>query len=110
MKTNLNEVVDMNLQRLGTNFVQFGATPEEAKAKIRTELIRNRGLNEARRRANEFATHLLEVEPAGLKTWNSLLQPMGSLSKPVLLSIARTVQRNLKSAPMPQISPMPLSP
>jgi hypothetical protein len=64
MKTNLNEVVDMNLQRLGTNFVQFGATPEEAKAKIRTELIRNRGLNEARRRANEFATHLLEVEPA----------------------------------------------
>jgi hypothetical protein len=64
MKTNLNEVVDMNLQRMGTNYQQFGATPEEAKTKIRTELIRNRGLNEARRRANEFATHLMEIEPA----------------------------------------------
>jgi hypothetical protein len=64
MKTNLNEVVDANLQRMGTNYLQFGATPEEAKTKIRSELIRNRGLAEARRRANEFATHLLEIEPA----------------------------------------------
>jgi len=64
MKTNLNEVVDMNLQRMGTNYLQFGATPEEAKTKIRSELIRNRALTEARRRANEFATRLLEIEPA----------------------------------------------
>jgi len=63
-KTNLMEMVDMNLQRMGTNYVQFGATPEEAKAKIRSELIRNRALGEARRRANEFATHLIEIEPA----------------------------------------------
>jgi hypothetical protein len=64
MKTNLNEIVDTNLQRMGTNYAQFGATPEEAKAKIRSELIRNRALGEARRRANEFATHLMEIEPA----------------------------------------------
>jgi hypothetical protein len=64
MKTNLNEIVDLNLQRMGTNFLQFGATPEEAKIKIRSELIRNRGLAEARKRANEFATRLLDIEPA----------------------------------------------
>ncbi len=64
LKTNLNEVVDMNLERMGTNYLQFGATPGEAKAKIRSELIRNRGLGEARKRANEFATRVIELEPA----------------------------------------------
>ncbi len=63
MKTNLNDIVEANFQRLGTNYVQLGATPEEAKARIRNELILNRALVDARRRGNEFATRLLDMTP-----------------------------------------------
>lgn len=62
-KTNLNDFVNANFERLGTNYTRLGNTPEEAKAKIREELIKNRALIEARRKANEFANELFEKEP-----------------------------------------------
>ena len=62
-RTNLDEIVQANLDRLGTNYVQFGSTVEEARQKIRQELIRRQALLLARRAANEFATVLFDREP-----------------------------------------------
>lgn len=63
VKTNLDGIVQANLDRLGTNYVQFGATVEEARQKIRQELIRRQAVLLARRAANEFATVLFDREP-----------------------------------------------
>ncbi|MCS7091322.1 MAG: SurA N-terminal domain-containing protein [Verrucomicrobiota bacterium] len=63
VRTNLDEIVQANLDRLGTNYVQFGATPEAAREKIREELIRRQAQMLARRAANEFATVLFDREP-----------------------------------------------
>jgi len=52
-------------------YAQYGAsqfpdakTPDEAKAKIRDILIRDRALRDARTAANEFATTVFAIEPA----------------------------------------------
>jgi len=66
-KTNLNEIIDLNMQRLGTNYTQLGATPELARAKMREEFIRNRALMDARRQANAFASVLFDTAPARRK-------------------------------------------
>jgi len=60
-KTNLNEVVEMNYQRVGTNYFKDAHTPEETKPKIRDELIRTRALAEARKKAIQFAGPLFEM-------------------------------------------------
>ncbi len=76
-KTNLNELVDMNLERLGTNYVRFGKTPDEAKAKIREELIRDRALLKARQQAGEFARELFNKEPARAENLDALAKEKG---------------------------------
>jgi len=60
-KTNLNEIVEANYQRFGTNLFKDAKSPEEAKKKIREEIIREQAMLEARRKANEFARPLLDV-------------------------------------------------
>jgi len=70
-RTNLEEIVQANLDRLGTNYVRFGATQEEARNNIRQELIRMEALRKARRAANDFAVALFNrepVRPENLKT------------------------------------------
>lgn len=62
-KTNFAENVDLMIQRLGTNFTQFGATPEEAKERIRQDMIRSRALPDVRREAAAFANELFDIEP-----------------------------------------------
>jgi hypothetical protein len=64
-KTNLAQIVDENYQRLGTNhaLIRDAKTPEEAKAKIREELIRGRALAEARKKGLEFARPLFDLDP-----------------------------------------------
>ena len=59
--TNLNEMVEANYQRLGTNYFKDAKTPEQTRAKIREELIRERARLEARRQANEFARPLFDL-------------------------------------------------
>jgi hypothetical protein len=57
LKTNLNEMIEANVQRLGTNLTQIfpdAKTPEAARAKIREELIRKTALGEANKKAVEF--------------------------------------------------------
>ncbi|HYG34238.1 MAG TPA: peptidyl-prolyl cis-trans isomerase [Clostridia bacterium] len=64
--TNLNELVENNYQRLGTNHVSYfpdAKTPEEAKAKIREELLRTQALTEARKKASDFANNLFLLNP-----------------------------------------------
>src|SRR5258706_5762741 len=63
MKTNLNEISDANYQRLGTNYFRDARTPEEAKAKIREEIIRGRALGQARKKALRFASELFDMKP-----------------------------------------------
>lgn len=76
-KTNLNEIIDLNMQRLGTNFTQLGATPELARAKMREEFIRNRALMDARRQANAFASVLFDTAPARPENLDALAKERG---------------------------------
>jgi len=59
--TNLTEVVESNVQRLGSNYVRYGKTLDEAKAKIRQEILMQRALPEVRKEANAFAGPLFET-------------------------------------------------
>jgi hypothetical protein len=63
IKTNLTQAVDANFQQMGTNYTHFGKTPEEAKAKIREELIRRQALELAKKKASEFAILLDTDKP-----------------------------------------------
>lgn len=63
MKTNLNELIEGNYQRLGTNFFQEANTPEEKRAKVRQSLIEGKATLLARQQANEFANALDKMDP-----------------------------------------------
>ena len=85
MKTNLAEIVEANYQRLGTNYFRDAKTPEEAKTKIREELIRGRALGEARKKALEFAGPLFDMKPVRAENLEALARTKGlnvSLSSP----------------------------
>ena len=60
LKTNLTDLVEQNYQRLGTNAFPEARTPEEAKAKIREQVLKSAALGEARRQALEFARKVVE--------------------------------------------------
>lgn len=62
--TNLNELVETTLQRLGTNYTHFGATTNEAKVKLREEIVRDRAMADAKRAASAFTETLLDKEGA----------------------------------------------
>jgi hypothetical protein len=59
--TNINEIVDYNYQRRGTNAFPEAKTPEEAKAKIREEIFRIKSMELARAKALEFANVLFTM-------------------------------------------------
>jgi hypothetical protein len=60
--TNLTEMVKYNLEQLGTNYTQYGKTAEEAKVKIREDLLHRRALYDASQRASEFAAPFFGLE------------------------------------------------
>lgn len=62
-KTNFNEMIEANLQRLGTNYFLEAKTPEEKRAKVREELIKGYAMSLARRQANDFANAVDLMEP-----------------------------------------------
>ncbi len=62
-KTNFNEYVDSVYAQYGATEFADAKTPEEAKAKIRELVIRNRALADARQDANAFASELFAIEP-----------------------------------------------
>jgi hypothetical protein len=59
--TNLTQIVDDKFQGLGSNYVRYGKTPEEVKAKIREEIIMKIALPQVRKEANAFAGPLFET-------------------------------------------------
>ena len=58
------QYVDAAYRQYGATEFADAKTPEEAKAKIRDVLYRNRALQDARVAANDFATAVFAVEPA----------------------------------------------
>lgn len=58
--TNLTEIVDAQLAQVGTNYLRFAKTPEEAKGKIREDVLMRRALPEVRKEAIAFAGPLFE--------------------------------------------------
>ncbi len=62
-KTNFDENVNAAFQQYGMDAVPDAKTPDEAKAKIRDALIRQRALADARAQANDFATAVFNTNP-----------------------------------------------
>jgi len=63
-KTNFDETVDAAYRQYGATQFADAKTPDEAKAKIREILIRDRALADASQQAKEFATTLFAIDPA----------------------------------------------
>jgi hypothetical protein len=63
VKTNFNELIEANYQRLGTNYYREAKTPDEARAKVREDLIRRDAMLIARRQGNEFANAVANLAP-----------------------------------------------
>ena len=56
--TNLNEIVEMNFQRFGSNYLQEAKSPEEAKANLRQDILRQAAMVDAAKQANQFVQAL----------------------------------------------------
>ncbi len=63
-KTNLNEQVEAVYRQYGASAFPDAKTPADAKAQIRTAMIRQQALIAARKEANEFANDVFNQEPA----------------------------------------------
>jgi hypothetical protein len=63
-KTNFTEYVNSVYQQYGASQFPDAKTPDEAKAKIRDLLIRDRALRDARTQANDFANAVFAITPA----------------------------------------------
>jgi hypothetical protein len=63
LSSNITEMIEANYQRLGSNYFADAKSPEEAKAKIRQGLIRTQAMNDARKRALDFANVLFDIRP-----------------------------------------------
>ncbi|HZF00796.1 MAG TPA: SurA N-terminal domain-containing protein [Methylomirabilota bacterium] len=62
-KTNLDDQVDATFRRYGMDAVPGAKTDDEAKTKIRAELLRQGAAAEARKLANDFATEVFDKTP-----------------------------------------------
>ena len=80
-KTNFTEYVNAVYQQYGPSQFPDAKTPDEAKAKIRTLLIRDRALRDARQAANEFATAVFAVEPAKAENLAAYAQQKGLVAR-----------------------------
>ena len=63
-RTNLNEQVEAVYRQYGASAFPDAKTPADAKAQIRTAMIRQQALIAARQQANEFANAVFNQEPA----------------------------------------------
>ncbi len=61
--TNLQEIVEAQYQKLGTNYFRDAKTPDEAKGKIRELVLKKAASDRAKKAASEFAQGLFAVEP-----------------------------------------------
>jgi hypothetical protein len=75
--SNLTEIVEANYQRLGTNYFADAKSPEEAKAKIREQVIRSQAMKEANKKAVEFANVLFDLRPFSADNLSNLASSNG---------------------------------
>jgi len=61
--TNLDQIVAMNVEHMGTNLFHGTKTAEESKAAVRDAIIRQHAIVDARREAGEFAEALDQMTP-----------------------------------------------
>ena len=76
-QTNLNEQVDAVYRRYGASAFPEAKTPAEAKAQIRTAMIRQRALSDARQQANDFANEVFGQEPARPENLDAVAKQKG---------------------------------
>lgn len=76
-KTNFTEIIEANYQRLGTNYFKDARTPEEAKAKIRENVIRQQAFALAGKQARDFANALAAEEPVKVENLQRLAKEKG---------------------------------
>jgi hypothetical protein len=76
-KTNLAELVEANYRQLGTNYYPDAKSPEEAKDRIRKEMIRRRAMGIARTKASEFAVGLFDMKPVRAENLETRAQSNG---------------------------------
>jgi hypothetical protein len=62
-KTNFDEMVEANYNRLGPDYFRDAKTPDEAKAKIRQAMIHQQALLAADKDANDFANAVFNQDP-----------------------------------------------
>lgn len=71
-RTNLTEMIEAAYQQVGTNYYKEAKTPEEARAKIREDLIRRDAERLARRQANDFANAAEGLQDKSLAAFEKL--------------------------------------
>jgi peptidyl-prolyl cis-trans isomerase D len=75
-KTNLNEMVEAYYRQLGTNYFH-DATPDEAKAKIREQLINRQAGVDAGKDANDFANIVFNENPVKSENLTAVAKQKG---------------------------------
>jgi len=78
--TNLSELVEANLQRLGTNVTTMfpeAKTPEDKQAKVREHILQQRSLADAAQKANDFAHTLIDNQSAKLGSFQEIAKTNG---------------------------------
>src|SRR5579859_130102 len=65
--TNLDQIVEANMEKQGTNLYREAKTPEEAKARLREDIIREAELRLAHKPASEFAMELEKAQPPNVE-------------------------------------------
>ena len=76
-KTNFNEQVDAIYRQYGASAFPEAKTPADAKAQIRSTMIRQQALSDARQQANEFANAVFNQEPARLENLATVAKEKG---------------------------------
>ena len=76
-KTNFDAQVDAIYFQYGAQAFPEAKTPDEAKAKIRETLVRNRALAAARAEANDFASAVFKLDPARAENLATIARQKG---------------------------------
>jgi hypothetical protein len=78
--TNLEELVEANIQRLGTNIASVfpdATTPDLQKAKVRQHVIEQKALIDASQKANDFAHALIDSQSTKLESFEAAARTNG---------------------------------
>lgn len=63
LASNITDSVNAAYERYGTNYFADAKSPEQAKEKIREQIVRNQAMKDAGRKALEFANVLFDLKP-----------------------------------------------